>query len=393
MNDRFKIVEVNTPKRNKEFIHFPVQLYKREKNWIRPLDHDVNSVFDPAENKFFRSGEAIRWLLLDENDKTVGRVAAFYDRRTAYNNDQPTGGMGFFECIDDKEAAFMLFDRCKEWLESKGMEAMDGPVNFGDRDRWWGLLVDGFDYEPNYCMPYNYYYYKDLFESYGFRNFFNQYTYGRFISKEGLDPVIEEKAKRIQRNPQYHFEHLTQKNIEKYKEDFRDIYNRAWSGYSGVKKITKAHADALMKRLRPILDERLMWFAYYGDDPIAFFLMVPDANQIIKHLNGKMHFLAKLNFLLHKKFNPPTKALGLIFGVVPEHQGKGVEGGLIMAFGNIVMIDDFPYKDLELNWIGDFNPAMMKVAEQIGSQIRKTHVTYRYLFDRTKPFKREKKVN
>lgn len=393
MNNKFKIVEVNTPKRNKEFILLPVRLYKNEKNWIRPLDQDIESVFDPEENKFFRSGEAGRWLLLDEKDKTVGRVAAFYDKKTAYNNDQPTGGMGFFECIKDQEAAFMLFDQCKEWLESKGMEAMDGPVNFGDRDRWWGLLVDGFDYDPNYRMPYNFHYYKDFFEAYGFRNFFNQYTYYREIKVEGLDPVIEEKAKRIQNNPHYHFEHLTKKNIEKYKEDFRDIYNRAWSRYSGVKKITKTHANALMKSLKPILDERLMWFAYYDDDPIAFFLMVPDANQIIKHLNGKMHLPAKLKFLYYKKFSPPKKVLGLIFGVVPEHQGKGLEGGLIMSFGNIVQNGKIPYKHLELNWIGDFNPAMMKVAEQIGAKIRKTHVTYRYLFDRTKPFTREKKVS
>ena len=393
MSDHYKIVEVNSPKRKKEFIRLPVRLYKKERNWIRPLDQDIESIFDPGQNKSFRNGEALRWLLLDENDKAIGRVAAFYDKKTAHNNEQPTGGMGFFECIRDKDAAFMLFDQCKEWLRSKGMEAMDGPVNFGDRDRWWGLLVDGFDYQPNYRMPYDFHYYKEFFEDYGFRNFFNQYTYYREIKKEGLDPIIEEKAQRIHNNPKYHFEHLRTKNIDKYVEDFRDIYNLAWSRYAGVKKITKAHANALMKSLKPILDEKLMWFAYYGDDPIAFFLMVPDANQIIKYLNGKMHLLAKLKFLFYKKVKPPQKVLGLIFGVVPEHQGKGLEGGLIMSFGDIALNNKFPYKHLELNWIGDFNPAMMKVAEQIGAEIRKIHVTYRYLFDRTKPFKREKKVS
>lgn len=393
MSNNYKIVEVNNPKRAKEFIMLPVRLYKNEKNFIRPLNQDIEEVFDPKKNKFFRNGEAIRWLLLDENNTTVGRVAAFIDRKAAYNNDQPTGGMGFFECIQDQEAAFMLFDQCKQWLEQRDMEAMDGPVNFGDRDRWWGLLVDGFDYEPNYCMPYNFPYYQNFFEAYGFRNFFNQYTYYREIKKEGLQPVIEEKAKRIRRNPKYRFEHLDKKNLVKYTEDFRDIYNRAWSRYAGVKKITRAHAMALMKNLKPILDEKLMLFAYYDEDPIAFFLMVPDANQILKHLNGSMNLLAKLKFLYLKKFHPPKKVLGLIFGVVPEHQGKGVEGGLVMAFGDIALTGNFPYKHLELNWIGDFNPTMMKVAEQIGARILKTHVTYRYLFDRNKPFKREKKVS
>jgi GNAT superfamily N-acetyltransferase len=393
MSNKFKVVEVNNKQRRKEFLELPVRLYKNEENWIRPLDEDVESVFDPQQNKFFRHGEAIRWLLVDENDKTVGRVAAFYDKKTANSYEQPTGGMGFFECIEDKNAAFTLIDQCKDWLESKGMEAMDGPINFGDRDRWWGLLVDGFDNPPNYCMPYNFPYYKEFFEDYGFRNFFNQYTYYRAIKKEGLSPVVEEKAKRLEQNPKYHFEHLDKKNLEKYTEDFRNIYNRAWSRYSGVKKITKVHARSLMKSLKPILDERIMIFGYYEDDPIAFFLMVPDANQIVKYLNGKLNLFGKLKFLYYKKFKPPQKVLGLIFGIVPEHQGKGVEGGLVMAFGDIALREGFPYKHLELNWIGDFNPTMMKVAEQIGGSILKTHVTYRYLFDRTKPFKRMKKVS
>jgi GNAT superfamily N-acetyltransferase len=393
MSNNYKIVEVNNKERREEFIKLPVRLYKNEENWIRPLDKDIEEVFDPSKNKFFRNGEANRWLLLDSNDKTIGRVAAFYDKKTANTYDQPTGGMGFFECIKDKEGAFMLFDTCKEWLEARGMEAMDGPVNFGDRDRWWGLLVDGFDYEPNYCMPYNFPYYKEFFEEYGFKNFFNQYTYYREIKKEGLSPVIEEKAKRIEENPKYHFEHLDKKNIEKYTEDFRDIYNRAWSRYSGVKKITKVHARGLMKSLKPILDERIMLFGYYDNEPIAFFLMVPDVNQIAKHLNGKLNLWGKIKFLYYKKFKAPEKILGLIFGVVPEHQGKGVEGGLVMAFGDIALQTNFPYKHLELNWIGDFNPAMMKIAEQIGARIRKTHVTYRYLFDPSKPFKRMKKVS
>ena len=393
MSKNYKIVEVDSPKRIQEFLKLPVRLYRNEKNYIRPLDQDIEDVFDPNKNKFFRNGEACRWLLLDEKDRVIGRVAAFVDKKTAHKNEQPTGGMGFFECIEDQEGAFMLFDQCKQWLEQRDMEAMDGPINFGDRDRWWGLLVDGFDYEPNYCMPYNFPYYKTFFEAYGFRNFFNQYTYYREIKKEGLDPIIERKAERIRSNPKYHFEHLDRKNLEKYTEDFRDIYNRAWVRYSGVKKITTAHAKALMRSLKPILDERLMIFTYYGDDPIAFFLMVPDANQIVKHLNGSMNLISKLKFLYYKKFNPPIKALGLIFGVVPEHQGKGVEGGLVMAFGDIALKPNFPYKHLQLNWIGDFNPTMMKIAEQIGARIIKTHVTYRYLFDRTKPFKREKKVN
>ena len=388
----YQLIEVITPKQKKEFLLLPVKIYKNEKNWIRPLDKDVEVIFDTAKNKSFRNGECIRWILTDDSNHTVGRVAAFVDYTSSLKNDQPTGGMGFFECLKNPDAAFMLFDACKTWLHVRGMEAMDGPVNFGDRDKWWGLLVEGTS-EPNYCMPYNHLYYKNFFETYGFRNYFNQYTYHRLVSHEGLVPEISEKARRIAMNPRYRICHLEKKYGEKYADDFLEIYNKGWEKFTGVKPITKQHAKALFKSMKPILDERLMWFAYYDNQPVAFFIMIPEINQIVKHLHGNFGFLNKLRFLYLKRKKACTKILGLIFGIVPQHQGKGLEGALVMSFADIAWAPGFQYKELELNWIGDFNPSMMRVAEQIGAKIIKTHITYRYLFDSTKEFKRAPKVN
>ena len=390
---KYKLIQVTDKFSKKEFIRFPAELYKNEKHWVRPLNQDIENVFDSSKNKLFRNGKASRWILVNDNEEIIGRIAAFYDKKTAAGNDQPTGGLGFFDCINDTEAAFTLFDKCKDWLREKGMEAMDGPVNFGDRDRWWGCLVDGYEYPPNYCMPYNFPYYKDLFEAYGFENYFNQFTYYRLVNKEGLSDVIKEKAERLKRNPKYHFEHFHKNNPERFTEDFRVIYNKAWAKFPGVTEMQPAHAKALMKSLKPILDERIIWFAYFESEPIAFFLQVPEINQIVKYLNGKMNLLGKLKFLLYKSTGKCDTVLGLIFGVVPEYQAKGIEGGIVMAFANEALKNNFPYKHLQFNWIGDFNPSMMKVLQQVGAKILKTHVTYRYLFDRSKLFKRAKKVN
>src|SRR5687767_1768655 len=121
-----KIVEVNSKKLIQEFLLFPVRLYRHEPRWIRPLDKDIENVFDPEKNKTFRNGECIRWILQNDKGETIGRVAAFFDKKTMNKgNDQPTGGLGFFECIEDKQAAFTLFDQSKTWLQAKGMEAMD----------------------------------------------------------------------------------------------------------------------------------------------------------------------------------------------------------------------------------------------------------------------------
>ncbi len=391
MGEKYTIIEVCNRKTRREFLLLPVRLYKKDKNYIRPLDRDIERVFDPKMNKFFRKGVCTRWILVNERGKTVGRVAAFIDRRTAGKNGQPTGGLGFFDCINDQEAASALFDHCKAWLEEKGMEAMDGPINFGERHEWWGLLVEGFT-EPNYCMPYNYPYYKDLFESYGFKLYFKQFTFHRPV-EGGLSGKVLMKAEKVLQNPDYSFSPINKSKLALITEDFRTVYNKSWGKHSGVSEISSSQARALFKKLKPILDPDLLWFAFYKNEPVAFFLMIPELNQIFRHLNGKLHLINKLRFLYYKKRKICTKMLGMLFGVVPEHQGKGVESAIVVAFSRLAYQKDFHYTEIEMTWIGDFNPKMIHVAEQIGGRVVKIHHTYRYLFDRSKPFRRAQMID
>jgi hypothetical protein len=382
------IVEVKNAQEAKDFLLFPLKLYKGDPYWVRPLDDDVENFFNPKKNKTFRNGECTRWLLKNDKKETIGRIAAFVNHKTANkDNNQPTGGVGLFECIEDQSGAFMLFDEAKEWLEEKGMEAMDGPINFGDRDKWWGLLIDGYDQEPNYCCNYNPAYYKDYFEAYGFQIYFNQFTYKRVI-KDPFHPRIQEKADKIFEDPGYTFEHLKANDLDKYTEDFRIIYNKAWASTPGVVEMTGPQSKAIIKSIKPIMDEKIIWFGYYHGDPIAFYINLPEMNQVFKYLNGKLNTIGKIKFLYHKWRKTCNKMFGLVFGVVPEHHGKGVEGALVIATAKMVQ-EKYPrYYDLEMNWIGDFNPKMMRVVEQVGGYVNKTHATYRKLFDESKPFER-----
>lgn len=382
-----QLIEVKDNKTKKEFLKLPLKLYKNEKKWIRPLNKDIEDVFNPKTNHYFEHGECIRWILQNESGETIGRVAAFIDEKTVMeDNLQPTGGMGFFECIEDEKAAFTLFDACKKWLEEKGMEAMDGPINFGERNKWWGLLVDGF-HEPSYCIPYNFRYYKKFFDNYGFRDYFQQYTYLRPLTFPIKNPAMIRRYERILKRGDIRFDHLKLKEGEKYMEDFRVIFNQAWADYIGT-EITKAESLALLKQLKPIVDEKLVIFAYQEERPIAFFVMIPEINQIFKYVNGKLDLLGKLKFLYHKRKGTMKKVLGLVFGVIPDFQGRGMEAGLAMQLSNMLLEEGFPYTEIELNWIGDFNPRMTKFAEMIDFDVYKTHITYRKLFDDSKPFQR-----
>ena len=379
------IIEVNSKKDKKDFIQIACSIYKNEKNWIRPLDKDINSVFDPKTNKAFRKGDVKRWILKNNNE-TIGRIAAFYSSK----NDKEklrVGGCGFFECIDDEEAANILFDTAKNWLEKNGYNSMDGPINFGERDKWWGCLVEGFDINPNYLQNYGKAYYQKLFENYGFQLLFRQLTFLKKV-RTPLSEKLSLKAERALRDPNYNFKTLEKRNIQKYIRDFTKIYNDAWSKYPGVSKLELSQAKLLFTQLKPILDEKILWFAYHNNDPVGFFISIPEMNQIFKHVNGKLDLFGKLKTFYHLKIKKSCKKMvGLVFGIVPKHQGKGVDGALIMASRETIQ-EKLAYEDLELNWIPDFNKSMIRVAEQVQKKKKKIHHTYRYNFDRSIPVER-----
>ena len=375
--------EVRTEADKEMFLQVAVAIYKNDANWIRPLDKDIDEVFNPEKNKFFKRGECIRWILKDDKGNAIGRVAAFVNRQ--YKNDQPTGGIGFFECINHQAAAFFIFDHCKEWLQQRGMEAMDGPINFGERDKWWGLVVEGF-YSPLYGMNYNPEYYKELFEGYGFKGYFNQVCFGMKV-KQTLDDKFYERHDLIAKDPDFKACMIRKKEIGKFAKDFTYIYNKAWTAHGEGKTMDEKQVLKMFNSMKPVMDEHITWFVYYKDEPIAFWLNIPDLNQYFKYMDGQFGVFEKLKFFLLQKFGKCSRFVGLIFGVIPEFQGKGVDAFMIIEGAKVIQ-QMAKYDDYEMLWIGDFNPKMINIAESLGTYRSRILRTYRYLFDREKPFKR-----
>jgi hypothetical protein len=151
----------------------------------------------------------------------------------------------------------------------------------------------------------------------------------------------------------------------------------------------KAQVITLFKKMKPVMDEKIIWFAYHQNKPIAIFVNLPDLNQWFKNLKGKFGILQKLKFLWYKKFVPNKKFSGLVFGVVPEWQGKGVDAYIIIESAKLIQSPQVPYTEYEMQWIGDFNPKMINIAENLGDTFRSRNLaTFRYLFDREKEFVR-----
>ncbi|WP_241502152.1 hypothetical protein [Hymenobacter glacialis] len=232
-------------------------------------------------------------------------------------------------------------------------------------------------------------YYQQLFESYGFQLYFKQYTCARGVATP-LHPSFAQRAEGFAAaQPAYRFAHALKREPERMAQDFHHVYNLAWANHSGVPPMSLDKARQLVKQMRPVLDERLLWFAYHENEPVAFFLSLPELNQILKHVGPRLDLLGKLRFLWEKRRyqrRQPKKMFGVIYGVVPAHQGKNVDAVMMVHAQQALIAAG--YTDIEMNWIGDFNPRMLATIRSIGAKICKTHVTYRKLFDENRPFER-----
>lgn len=371
-----QIIHINQPALAKDFLETPKLLYKNDARYISPLDGEIEKIFDPKKNPFFAHGKCIRWVLKNDDGKLIGRIAAFINEKKANNYEQPTGGIGFFECIDDKNAANLLFDTAKDWLQKNGMMAMDGPINFGENDSFWGLLVEGFTV-PSYGMNYNFPYYLKFFEDYGFETEYEQLT-----NHVNLTIPFPERftkiANWVAKKPGYSFEHFDKKNSNKYIADLMEIYNDGWQDFENFVPIKRETLVESFKSMEPIMDENLIWFAYINGEPASFVVIIPDANQMIKGFNGKLGISEKIKFA-YRRWLGVTRMRAIVMGTKKAYQKHGLEAALIIKLGEYVLPKN-QYKELELSWVGDFNEKMIAIHEATGATMGKKHLTMRKVF-------------
>ncbi|MFT4682847.1 MAG: hypothetical protein ACJAU0_000779 [Flavobacteriales bacterium] len=380
-----KLILVETTAQAGLFLDVPSLIYKADSNWIPHLRQDIEKTFNVESNRSLRNGKVARWVLEHEGIY-IGRVAAFVNQKYSEGMEQPTGGIGFFECINDGKAAKLLFNEAESWLKENGMEAVDGPINLGEKDRFWGLLVNNFTDIPSYALNYNPPYYQHFFEENGYQLYFNQYIYKRDLHVPPQD-VFVRKHNAVMSDPDYRISNIRGRTWDQVAEDFCTVYNNAWGGHNGFKSMPLAQAKKIMASLKPVVDRDIIVFLYHQDKPVAFYVNIPELNQIFRHVKGNLNWIGKLKFLYHKLRRTSDIMVGIVFGVDRAYHGKGLEGALIKWSGDHI-VSLKRYHTTTLTWIGDFNPKMMHIAENLGAEKSRSYITYRKLFDPTKEFKR-----
>lgn len=373
----YRLISVDD-KRSRNLFHDVMRMiYKNDKNFVCPPDDMIEGIFTPSKNIFFSHGEATRWILLDESGNIAGRVAAFINNKKAYTFQVPTGGMGFFECVNDYKAAEKLFEVCRSCLMERGMQAMDGPINFGENDNFWGLLVDGF-IPQSFGMNYNPPYYQDFFEKYGFTLYFEQVT-NLLDLKKPFPERFWRIADWVRQKPEYSFRHFSYNDSEKFVSDFVEIYNDAWQFHENFTPSEPEAIRRVLADLKSLMIPEFIWFAYHEGEPIAFEVMLPDINQMLRYFNGKINIWGKLKVGILGKKRIFTRARITIMGVKPHYQKSGIESALFWHMDS-VMKKNPQYTEVELSWVGDFNPKMRMLHEAVGGTFSKRHLTYRKYF-------------
>lgn len=384
-NRIMSVIDVGDKKSEELFIDVPKALLQDDPFWIPIITAEVRSIFDPSANPYFKHGVAKRWIVVDAYGEVLGRIAAFINFEKMYDGNKKTGCIGFFDCINNRDAAFLLFDTAIEWLVKRyQVDAVDGPVNFGENDKYWGLLIKGFT-PPSYGMNYNPAYYQDLFELYGF-----QIKYKQLTTRIDLEKPIPERfdkiAKRVTANKRHRFERFRNSDRERFVRDFVVIYNQAWASFNNFHPMDADVVRKSLDEMKPVMDGSAIWFVYVDNKAAGILLAIPDVNEILKYSGDTSGWWGKGKFLFYRYKKGFSCLRVILMGIVPEFQQRGLESGLIMH-AYAAQHKKRRYKQVQLAWVGDFNEKMIAIHKAIGAREEKQHATFRKTLDHSEKFK------
>ena len=369
IRQELQVEEVKNQQDLMTFIRFSWEVYKGDRYWVPPLIKDQILKFNPSHP--FRSHSQMILFLAHRRGKIAGRIAGIIDHHYVKFHQEKVGFFGFFESIDDAEVAGILLSRVADWLKGHEMEKMAGPMNPSTNDEC-GLLIEGFDASPCLMMPYNPRYYPSLLEGFGLRKRMDLYAYFAEESSFHLDRLNRITERLRKREPRLHIRPIDLPHLDEELKIIKEIYNQAWSKNWGVVPLTDEEINLLAKELKPLVVSDLVLFAYWEEEPIGFSVSLPDYNEVLKHLNGKIGLLGALKFLYYsKKIN---KIRVMLLGVKHAFQKKGVEG--------LLYIETFKrgnrkgYHQAECSWILEENVLMQHGIEAMGGRRYKNYRIY-----------------
>lgn len=364
------------------FHQLPFDIYEDYPNWVPPFRFEIENIFDSEKNAFFEKGECDRFLVF-QGERPVARFALMNTPERDRVLEPKMGGIGFLELMDSQPLADAIITFAKEWHQKRGYDAMRGPINFGENDTYWGLLVENFNEPPIYGMYYHAPYYQKLIEQTGAEKLDDHWSYKRYFA----DPIPDRMIKitdRIESRPSVSLRPIDLKNIYRDAEYIREIYNDAWSDQDIREReeefnpLTTDTVRQMVDKLKPVIIPESVLIAFVDGNPASFSVCVPDLNEISKETNGRLHWWHYPKLFWFKRRAKHLRTL--VYGTRPKYRKMGLEA-LTFTRGIQFTREAAPLLDyLEGAWVSEKNWLMQRSLEALGCHHHKTHRTYKWEF-------------
>jgi len=363
------VIPVASARDLSRFIRLPWSIYRGNPHWVPPLISECRKSLAPAS--LARSGFRRQLFLASRDGRAVGRIQVGVDAALNARKGAETGYFSLFECTDDQEVCARLFDAAETWVRARGITIVKGPVSpdgpHGDDCK--GLLIDAFDRPPVLMTSYNPPYYRPLLEGCSYAKDFDLFAY--LLEKDRL--FARDPAKLIdyaQRRFRFRVDLVKVSDFDNETVALKHVLDRAVPAeWPDMIPPTLEEIRAMARRMLPIADPDLIVIARSGDEPVGFGIALPDLNQVLIRLNGRMTPLALLKFLHYRR--RITWARIFVMFVVPAFRKKGVAHALYYHI--FVHGVRKGYTHGEGSTIGETNLEMRADIEGFGGQRYKTY--------------------
>jgi hypothetical protein len=365
-----QIIPVQSKKQLKQFIMFPFHLYKDDHYWVAPLIGEQKKFFRPDHNPFFEHSEA-QFYLAEKNGKISGRISAHTNNQHNQFHNDKIGFFGFFECIEDQAVADALIETAQNWNQQKGKNVLRGPMNFSTNDEC-GLLIDGFESSPFIMMTHNKPYYLKLLSTAGFVKSMDMFAY--LIPKTPTPERLQRVVDKLQKRGRFIVRPLRTKRNE-LRQDLETvftIYTNAWEKNWGFVPMTKREFFHLIDSMIDLVLPEFFYLAFVNDEPAGFYAALPDYNQILRKMKGRMFPFGFLHFLFGRNKIDAMRVITM--GVLKKYQGRGID--TVFYTKNFQVANEhkkLKIKHAEMSWILETNEMMNRIATNLGGYVHKTY--------------------
>jgi len=367
---------VVTPRDLKRFVTFPWRIYERDPNWVPPLIDGQIEKLAPGRNPFWDHAERALWLAVDAG-KPVGTIAAIIDHAQNRVLGQAIGVFGFFECVNDPAAARLLLDTAGAWLGARGMTVMHGPYNPGPNDEV-GLLVEGYHTRPALMEGHTPPYYTELIEAAGFRRLWETVAWLAIIPpetrrfEEVVPPKLLRAAEWAAKRSQARLRSVDLTRWEAEVATACRIYNAALADLPNFVPLPEAEFQQLGASFKPLVDPGLALFAEVDGEPAGFALTLPDLNEALQHVNGRLWPTGMLKLWWHSR--RLRRATFRILMIGPEFRGRGLESLLIVETARGIVARGF--REVDMGLTGEDNENMQRMMAGLAMQVYRRYRVY-----------------